>query len=76
MEALIAEDAALEVVEAVVKQAGDMLYDNYLRRREVPHACDRAMADLMNVIGYKPLSHSDLLSIIELSSPECILQVV
>jgi hypothetical protein len=59
MDALIAEDVALEVVESVVNQANDTIYNNYLRKCEVPHACDRAMSDLMNVIEWFSMKEED-----------------
>ena len=39
------------VLEVIISRGGDLLYDHYLRDREVPHSASRVLGSLARVVG-------------------------
>jgi len=52
-----AEQAAQTVMDDIVRGASEILYDNYLKRREVPFASARAVENLFSAIERQMLTH-------------------
>lgn len=57
LESRASEEAVQDAVDTVVRKAADVLYDNYLKRREIPFASARSIESLFAAVERQMLTH-------------------